>query len=696
MAGPYDCVVSIGGQSFADGVWRLLEPALEGLTNPLPIVIPGFANAQMRVTRLVPIIPGTPPSSGGLAVRASVELTAEALLHVLVESGTATIALGPQSLTLANLAGPIALPSQAGTLTNVAIGGTVGTLASNLTGGTGNLSLPGGTATLAGGTGTGMLALPSSLTLPGIPLPAVVPVTVDLTAAGPYVIDAVLQLKVDGPDAATRFGALFSIQQVLINSIGGPAAPDPIALATTLQQGLNRILAQLLSPIAAPSVDPTPFGTLLQVPLAAGTALYGALGELLAQTGRLTYPAPGAGASCDTRVLPTSADATLKVATDGSYVLQIGFRRAGSADISSFPPVTSPIECEVLVGNSFLLGLLCCLIERLPAFNLPVAATTGTVDVAGGTHIRCCNFTDVTANLGGIVIGGGGLSVCIDGASGGSKSLSLVGRFAQTIGLSIPLFGITANLGSIAITADFTLPLAFDFDDAASIANLHPIGTPSIVASVTPNMTGAAILVFILAILVPIAAVLSGLLAPLGALLGAVMASVVVLIVLMLVQVACAVATRLLRNAVRVLLSGASLLRSPIAVPPGLFEAFGRFAPAKVTIDDLKATGVLHTPTSVWGLLPRIGPPRRWFHDWKDVKIQAQLRTALAPEWMEPGDRQPTRDVGQSGPQGRAKSKDREKGSGRRGKAASPRKAEAREMTGPASRKPVDEGPHEI
>jgi hypothetical protein len=624
---PFDSVCSIGGQSFVDGVWRLLGPALQGLTNPLPVAIPGFANARMRVTQLVPVFPGS-QSSGGLTIRANVEMTAEALLHVLVESGSAAITIGTQSVSLANLAGPIAVPPQAGTLSNIAIGGTVGTLGAALTGGTGDVALPGGTSTLSGGTGTGTLG-PGSLALPGIPLPAVVPVPVNLTQDGPLLVQVTAQLTVSGPDAATRFGLLFTIANIVFDSVGG-TQPLALTLTPVLQEAVRRIVAQLGTPIMAPTLDPVKIGTLIaDVPVIAATGFVDALTELLAETGRLIYPPSGAGASCDVNVLPTAGSAALSVATGGSYVLQVGFERAGSSDIPAFPPVAGPIECEVLVGNSFLLGLLCCLVERLPAFSLPVAAVTSTVDVAGTSHMSCCNFTNATANFGGIAIGGGGLSVCIDGAPGGPKNLSLVGSFAQSVALTIPLFGITPNLGSIAITADFTLPLAFDFDDAASIANLRMVGTPSVSAAVVPNMTGTAILVFILAILVPIAAVLSGLLAPLGALLGAVMASVVVLIVLMLVQIACAVATRLLGNAVRMLLSGASLLRSPVALPPGLFEAFGRIAPATVTVDDLKATGVLHTPSALWGVLPRLGPRRKWIPDWRDVKVGEGLLNAL-------------------------------------------------------------------
>ena len=45
-------------------------------------------------------------------------------------------------------------------------------------------------------------------------------------------------------------------------------------------------------------------------------------------------------------------------------------------------------------------------------------------------------------------------------------------------------------------------------------------------------------------------------------------------------------------------------LRSPAAIPFGIFEAFGKLVPAKITLDDLVATGTLATPVSPWGLLP--------------------------------------------------------------------------------------------
>ena len=41
MPPPYDAVISIGGQSLVDGVWHLFGPALEELSNPLPLALIG-------------------------------------------------------------------------------------------------------------------------------------------------------------------------------------------------------------------------------------------------------------------------------------------------------------------------------------------------------------------------------------------------------------------------------------------------------------------------------------------------------------------------------------------------------------------------------------------------------------------------------------------------------------------------------
>src|SRR5437762_10746524 len=100
MAGPYDSVVSIGGQSFVDGLWRLLGPALEGITNPLPVALPGFANGQLRITQLVPVIPGTPTSTPALQILAFVEVAAEAVLQVTSTASPANLNLGQAAFTI--------------------------------------------------------------------------------------------------------------------------------------------------------------------------------------------------------------------------------------------------------------------------------------------------------------------------------------------------------------------------------------------------------------------------------------------------------------------------------------------------------------------------------------------------------------------------------------------------------------------
>jgi hypothetical protein len=130
-------------------------------------------------------------------------------------------------------------------------------------------------------------------------------------------------------------------------------------------------------------------------------------------------------------------------------------------------------------------------------------------------------------------------------------------------------------------------------------------GQPTVAAMVVPNVWLALLL---LAISVLIAAATGWL----GSIVFAVVAPLVAVIVILLIYLACGAASYFLSNAVKTVLAGASLVRSPAAVPPGLFEAFGRLSPARVTVDDLTASGVLHTPTSPWALLPRLGvSPRR-------------------------------------------------------------------------------------
>lgn len=636
MAGPYDVVVTLDGQSFVDGFWRILGPALERLTNPLPIALPGFANAQMRVTNLIPIFP-LPTTGNGLALAATIEVTGEALLRVLSTTDSINIALGPQAISLTSITGGMTLPGETGNLTNLQFAGTGG---GALGLGTGNLSLtPSGPAALSGVTGAGQLQLPGNLAVPGLPLPMIVPVALDLTPAFPMPLLANVPVIVSGPTDLTRFGLMFLAGGV---SVSTPTLATGLAATLTakLQDAVDQIVSQLaitLPPLLTqPMVDSTMVGTLLtELPNVVRDALDEALTLLFAETGRIVYPPPGTGASCDVRALPNAADAELTFQPSHGLRLQVGFKRAGVVGtIPALPTLgTTPVECQVLVGNGFVLSLLCCLIERLPAFSLPVAATTGTVDVAGTTHAMCCNFTAVTAAFGPLVVGGGGLSVCIDGASGGPKTLSLVGSFSQSVPNVIPL--VSSVFTTIAtVSVGFTLPLAVDFDDVASLANLRMSGGPTI----TTSVNASAGLIFSILVVILALALLIGLAGGwiASAVLG-IMSPLAAAIIVLLVYLACGAVNYLLNNAVRMVLGGASLLRSPVAIPPGLLDAFGKISPVSVTIDDLAAGGVMHTPTSVWGLLPRIGfkarkrPPRDTDTPPKDPPREPNPRDPVPP-----------------------------------------------------------------
>jgi hypothetical protein len=614
---PFDAVITIGGQSFVDGVWRLLAPALERLTNPLPLTLPGFTNSQVRVTNIVPVFPGTIGGTG-LEIALTMEVTAEAILQVVTETGGATIALGPQTFNLSSLTGNLGLPAQTGSVTNLVFTGSAVALGT----GAGTLTLPAATGALSGVTGNGTIALPPSISVPGIPLPAVIPVPLDLTQALPMATTALVPIAVTGPTALTRQSLLFAA----LNPTVTPPAAISAGTITTLTGQLQAAVAQVVAQLGISGVIPQPTivdatvqAMLAPVPGLIAAALEDALTLLLAETGRLLFPPPGAGASCDVLALPTAGEAQLIATPGNGFELQVGVSRvAGVGDIPAFPAAAPATEVRLMVGNTFLLSVLCCLVEKLPNFALPVAATTSTTDIVGGAHLACCNFTGVTAAFGPIALGGtaaDGISVCVNGALGAPKTFSIVGSFAGTVPNVVPLLaGIFPTIA--AITVRFTLPITVDLDDTAALANLRVFGAPpaaTVTVAPTAGLFGLliAFILLVLAAALLIAFAVGWLAAPVVVPIITFLPSLAAVIVLLLVFLACGAVNFVLRNAVRLLLSGASLLKSPVTVPPGLLEAFGRISPATVTIDDLEAVSVMHTPTSVWGLLPRIGIPKR-------------------------------------------------------------------------------------
>jgi hypothetical protein len=586
MPPPYDSVISIGGQSLVDGVWHLFGPALEELSNPLPLTLPGFSDASMRITHVIPLIPGT--VAGKLEVVAIFEVAAEALLNVNLAAGGFSVTLGPQNLHLTNLTGSIGLPDQTGALSNILIGGNypapIGHV--DLGPGTGALDLPAHTETLTGGDFTGTLDLPNSVTLPSIPLPAVVPVAVNLTPTGARATPAVVNLLAGGITQASRFSLFVMTENAAVGTVTlDPALPA--ALTTTLQNAVDGIVQQLgipgviaQTPVSAATV------TALLAPVEAliRSALADALSTMIGETGRLIFPNADDSASCEARSLPAVGDVNLQVAADGTFALQLGFARVGSTDIPALPaslPVGN-VDVTLLVGNRFLLGLLGCLVEQLPAFTLPVAAAITNTDIKGQPHLLCCNFTGATVDFNLIALNGG-VSICIDETTDGAKDVTFVGHFAQDTAI--------AN-----IIVDFNLPLAFDLNDAAALTNLRVLGSPNVTVDVSAN---GWLLAFLIALgVVGILTVIFG-----GG--GAIV--VISLVAVITLLVVCSTAQDLLNNSVRTILREAALVQSPASIPPGVFDAFGKIVPVSVHLDDLTARSVLRTPTDPWALLPRIG-----------------------------------------------------------------------------------------
>jgi hypothetical protein len=222
---------------------------------------------------------------------------------------------------------------------------------------------------------------------------------------------------------------------------------------------------------------------------------------------------------------------------------------------------------EVKIGNDFLLELLACLVEKLPNFTFHGGSTPTHVDVR-----NCRNWSGVTLEIWPLVVSGT-LSVCIVGASGmgtSRKTVELVGDFIQS-----------NSLGAIGVK--FTLTLDLHLNDLAAVTGLRLVNasTDPIVA-IDGWMYGLLIGAGVVSLLVP--------------------GMLVLLIALPLILMAWL--RQQLLAVVDTLISRAHALTSPVAVPPGVFEAFGRLVPASIMIDDLTAQGVLTTPTAPWALTP--------------------------------------------------------------------------------------------
>lgn len=488
---PCDTVVSIGGQSLLDGVWRMLQPALQSLNSALPVSLPGMTNSWVRIRNITPSWSTSPPA--GLRLTVFVEVLGDILVTGSVKGDTLNLALPKGNFTFPNSpSGKLALPTQNVNITNLSLTGipAITTATGNITvtpstNATKLLPITAGTLDLKDLKGD-FAFIPDSLGRVGLPLPSLLPLALNLTRTSLVQIDVTLPLSVDpviGPSTAS--GVRLNLGPPTSGAISTIRAPS---IANDITTALTLLLTQLGVTLPTPQVTPffEPFENVgprraeiatMATAIATGaqtailTVVTNALSGLAVQTGRLIFPPAGAGASCDVNVLPTLGDMQIVTATNGTPVLQVGFGRASSTDIPSLPTSapTGSGDTFLTVGNVFLLELLCCLVERLPGFTFPVARSLPVrninLDFRGILHTLCSNFNGATINIGPLALMGG-LSVCIDGASGARKTISLVGNFAQTAGFTL------AN-----VNVAFTLPLTFDLDNLASVANLRAVGT---------------------------------------------------------------------------------------------------------------------------------------------------------------------------------------------------------------------------
>lgn len=616
----FDSAISIGGQSLLDGVWRILQPALPSLGNLFPVSVPGMTNGWVRIRKVTPSLVNAPPPR--LKLDVEVEAGGDLLLTASVRAGILNLTLPNLTVALPPLPPTslphFKLPSTTDDLINITLPQISGrlplatddrtlmtpldrpklTLAPDLPG---KMTLPEASIPISVPGITTTINLQEALGLGklGLPLPAVIPLAINLT---PNPVPFTLSLPLLEPraiDSASAFGVLLELGPPGVTR--AVALLDADRLASTIGIGLVPLLAQLRVPTdpapanLANAVLPIAHQIIIAVQNAIDEVVEAAFTNLTARTGRLIFPKPADGSPCDVALLPTVALARVftstpnpEMRTVSGPVIQVFFARTGvtappsPSDYFNFSPVVSgrpdgPInDVEVRIGNGFLLELLCCLVEKLPKFTFSTAATTA---VRGEDN--CCGWSGVTLNLWPLVLTGT-LSLCVVGPPMMRKKIQLRGDFAQE-----------TNLGRIGVK--FTLELNLYLNDVASVTGLR---FASVALNPTVDFSLAGVVAAALAIAATSAAVLLGA----GFLASLVPALLVFLVVVPMLLIN--FVREQLRAAVETLLNAAHALTSPVAVPPAVFEAFGHLVPASVVVDDLTARGVLATPTSPWALAP--------------------------------------------------------------------------------------------
>jgi hypothetical protein len=620
-----DAVISIGGQSFVDGLVRILGPALQPLRAPMPLALPGLSNSFLSVRNIKPVFPSA--QAGTIELDLQIDLTAEVLLVASVAAGTVNITLGNGTVTWPGTSGTVTEQMRAGTLVinqnsnagtetgTIAGVNTVLTMALNQLSGSVSLPAPTNPTTLNVNQIVGSIQLPAGTGNLGLPLPAVVPVAVDFTRNADPMRDRPLRARVflspvvnsqgaaaDTPiNAGTGFGLVFDIGEATAQVDLDAAAV--IALQTALSDAFNTLAGQLLQGLPALTQPATNLLNVVTnvtnaIPAAAKTMLEDAFRSLKARTGRLIFPRPAAGSSCDVGALPTDGKARITLVA-GSPVLQIGLDRLPIPPPSPFPPFTptATVDTGVTLTNIFVRDLLACLIEKFPNLSLPLLPPT--FSPATTVTPVTATWPGVTLTLGPLAFTGT-MTLTIAGTPAGpglppaGKTITLAFALAAAVGAPVVLGpALTATLA-------FALPIAFDLNELASITSLRltapapPAFTLSMGAGLIAVFVALALALGLPAFAVPFPIVWPGFVA------------LAVFVIAFPFIVTGIVGGLVATNVAQVLGGAHRLLKSPAALPPGIFEAFGNLVPTTMVIDDLDAAGVLRTPTSPWAVLPLV------------------------------------------------------------------------------------------
>ena len=550
-----DAVISIGGQSFVDGLVRILGPELQALRQPIPIALPELENALLTIRSIRSRLPGLPSGSGNITFDLEIDLTAEVPLVANVGNLTGVVAaplpsIVPVAMNFTEGAPITAQVSLSPLINGSAVGGS-------------DVQID-----KFGGFGLEFSFSQPNVNVDPFPTPAAT-LTMDLQ---------------NGFNTVT-------------NQLFQGVTPVPAQPGTTL----STVIANLIAAI----------------PAAATTTLTDAFANLRARTGRLVFPPAPAGSPCGISLRAVDGRARLGAGSSGP-VLQVGFDRTPTPPGTPFPsppfggpPPGSPgPDTMVTLTNEFVRDLLACMIEKFPNLSLPTPVTftppIPTTPVPPNSPVTpwTATWAGVTLTVGSLAFTGT-MTLSIAGTPGStppvSKTISLGFALAAAVGASpvIPLIGVPLFPGpALTVALTFTLPIIFDLNGLASITALR------LAAPATTTFAFALGGGFITAL------IFLGVLVAAGILVGPFSVTWPGLIAIGLLIVAVplivtSIVGGLLGNGINQVLGGLHhVLESAPGIPPGIFEAFGEFVPLTVFVDDLVSLGNLRTPTSPWAVLP--------------------------------------------------------------------------------------------